>query len=298
MASSRTQKVFGKGLIIIVLAALAAVSLGKVQSVHADNATIQIGQTVNGWIPSGDEIHWYQFEASPDAVVNITMTRTDRDLVPYLALRYHDGHDFQILAVDQNYGRSATAQISALLPVSTNGYWIEAASKGSTAGTFSLSTSFDSFRGQTQQVTGYKVTLSIDKIICWDEQDNDGIDELELTYSMRSFSPTAAVDRSEKKVKDMWMQPGWEFDNFLSLTEQVSANGKVRIALNLKEDDTTSGDETLLNTSFDILSNDLQRLAASGQAEPYFFQPSEYSDDEAYTYELFYSIRVEEIHGW
>jgi len=63
------------------------------------------------------------------------MSRNQGELVPYLALRYHDGNDFQFVTIDYNNDHSKEAHVSALLPATHNGYWIEAASLGTTSGT-------------------------------------------------------------------------------------------------------------------------------------------------------------------
>lgn len=303
MSKKMMQTVLGKGLFVAMLAVITMVSLGKAASVQAEEETIYVGQTVTGWIPNGDEIHWYKLEASPGTLVKITMTRKQRDLVPYLALRSHDGGDYVFLEIDHNKAWSDTAQVTALLPVSANGYWIEAASLGSTAGTFTLTVDYDSIRNQqpsapapAKRAVGYNVTLTIDKIICWDDQDDDGIDELEFEYGMREYAPTAAVNGPENK-SDFWMQPQWEADTFVPLHEKVGANSSVKVSMKLKEDDSTSGDETLLNRSFTLYSKDLQRMAAGG-AESFFYQPTQYSDGEAYTYEIFFSVQAEEIYEW
>jgi len=121
MDNKMMQRLLGKGLFFAVLVALVAVSFGNVASVHAENKPIHFGETVSDWIPSGTEMHWYKFDAGNGTIANITMTRTGGDLVPFLVLHYHDGNDFQMLAIDRNYDLSNSAYVSEI-PVDVNDF--------------------------------------------------------------------------------------------------------------------------------------------------------------------------------
>lgn len=301
MNKQRMQKVLVKGLLVLVLAAIAALSLARAESAHAAAETIRVGQSISGWIPTGDEIRWYQFEASPGTMVHITMTRKQRDLVPYLALRFHDGHDYQFVKVDHNEARSASAQISAVLPVSSNGYWIEAASVGTTAGSFTLSLSTDSMRSQgtgndaSLQSNGFEVRFTIDKIVCHNAQDGDGLDELELEYWIEQRAPYgAAVDDTKNKVDDMWMQDGWVFANFLPLTRRVGQQDSVNFWIKLVEEDSGWNDDEILAKDFNnFTAAELDAAARSGKPAPYYWPVG----NGEYQYDIYYSVTVDYIYG-
>lgn len=303
MNNNLMHKVFGKSMVVVLLAAIVVVSLGRVESVHADADEIRLGQTVDGWIPYGEEILWYKFEASPGTLVKITMTRKQRDLVPYLALRYYDGQEYQFIKVDRNNDRSNTAQVSAVLPVTHNGYWIEAASLGSTAGTFSLTLSTESMRNQdtgsdpTRKIDGYKVTFTIDKITCNNTQDGDGLDELDLTYSMgeQGSSGTAVDDASYQT--DMWMKSGFEFNNFVPLNARVQQQSGVRLYIKLREDDNwPNNDETLAEGSNYLTPQQLNELASSGKPAQIYWPITDTGTGQ-YHYEITYSVHVQYTYG-
>ena len=303
MNSNLLHKVFGKSIVVVLLVAVAVFTLGKVPSVHADVDEIRLGQTVTGWIPTGDEIRWYKFEASPGTLVKVVMTRKERDLVPYLALRYHDGQDYQFIKVDHNNDRSNTAQVSAVLPVTHNGYWIEAASLGSTSGTFSLQLSTDSMRNQgtgsdsTRKIDGYNVTFTIDKITCNNPQDGDGLDELDLTYSMVEQGPSGSAVDDARYQTDMWMKSGFEFDNFVPLNARVQKQSGVRLYIQMREDDEwPNKDETLAEGTNYITMQQLNDLASSGKPAQIYWPITDTGTGQ-YHYEITYSVHVQYIYG-
>ncbi|MDX1415931.1 MAG: hypothetical protein R3293_17175 [Candidatus Promineifilaceae bacterium] len=301
--NKKVHKVLGKSLVVVFLVALAIMALGSVPSVHAETETIRLGQTVNGWIPSGEEIHWYKFEASPQTTVKITMTRKERDLAPYLALRSYEDGEYKILVVDHNYDRSSAAQVEAVLPPSDNGYWIEAASVGTTAGTFSLTLSTESTWHQgsgndsSRTAAAYKVTFYIDKVVCHNPQDGDNTDELDFEYSMVEQGPYGTAVDDVSRQKDMWMQQGFVFDSFAPLTIQVPANSGVSFSIKLREDDQYPNKDEMLASGGNHLSDaKLAQMAVSGAREPILWTIADTGTGQ-YGYEIVYSFRVEKVYA-
>lgn len=302
MNKNGAQKVLGKGLFFAVLVAMAAFLLGRVESAHADNNSMRLGETVIDAIPlTGEKIRWYRFEASPGTLVRITMSRLSGNLVPYIALRAYNGQEqkYEFVAIDHNEDGSATAQVAALLPLTDNGYWIEAATvDGAGAGEYKLTLATDSIRQQQpapepqRQVVGYQVMLTIDKVIAYDLRDDDGTDEISLEYSLVEHAPTARVNPPAEKG-EFPRQQGWSEVMLAPLTDKVSTNSRVTMPMWLKE----SG-KTLGYSVPSLEQGDLARLASTGAAESYFFQPAAYDEDGGYTYEVWFSVRAKEIYGW
>jgi hypothetical protein len=282
------------GLGLVVLLVIAAFLITRTENVQAENDSLRVGQSVTGWIPQGDMNRWYKLRSSAQTLVTITATRTDGDLAPQLTLLYHDGNEYRVAAYDGNYGAADTARLSAMLPVTAVDYWIEVASAGATSGVFTLKMS----RGNTWQreeetYNGYKVTFTIDKIVCGDTQDGDGVDELELEYLMSQNTPYgAAVEVNKNKVDDMWMQSGWEFSTFSPLARQVGNDDSVSLTIKLKEEDAGLNDDEMLAQGTNTLSpQQLKHMADSGKAASIYWPVG----NGQYQYGITYSIFVEKI---
>lgn len=283
-----------KGFGLVILVAIVAFLMVKNEDVQAQDDTLRVGGSVTGWIPQGDMNRWYRLESSAQTPVHITVTRTDGNLAPELTLLYREGSEYKVVIYDGNYDASSTASVSAILPAAADDYWIEVTSVGDTSGVFSLSTSRGSaWQQEEDDYNGFRVTFTIDRIVCSAAQDGDGVDELELEYLMEQNTPYgAAVYVNKNKVDDMWMQSGWEFNNFAPLTRQVGKDDSVSLTIKLEEEDAGwNENETLAMGTNTLTSQQLKQVADSGRAAPIYWPVG----NGEYQYAITYSIFVEKI---